>query len=94
MAFPKLMYGSEWWALTNRSLQRKYVVEMRFLKPVKGCTRLDKITNHDTKSELGIYKLNEKIQINKSNWLQPVERMEDSHCRNASWTVNNYEEGM
>jgi hypothetical protein len=48
-----------------------------FLGSVKKCTRLDKISNHDVRSEFGIYKLTEKTQINKTNWLQHVETMED-----------------
>jgi hypothetical protein len=45
-------------------------------KAVEGCNRLNGISNHDLKPELGIYKLIEKIQTNETNWLQRVERME------------------
>jgi hypothetical protein len=37
---------------------------MRILTSVKGCTGLDKISNHDIRSEFGI--LNEGIQTNKT----------------------------
>jgi hypothetical protein len=35
------------------------------------------MSNYDIRSELGIYKLTERVQMNETNWLQHVERMED-----------------
>jgi hypothetical protein len=49
-----LMYGSEIWILTNRSLQNIESAEMRFLISTKIFTRLDKISNHDIRPELGV----------------------------------------
>jgi hypothetical protein len=34
---------------------------MKYLRTVKGCTRLDQIKNKDIRKELGIFPLNEKI---------------------------------
>jgi hypothetical protein len=34
---------------------------MKYLRTVKGCTRLDQIRNEDIKNELGISPLSEKI---------------------------------
>jgi hypothetical protein len=77
MEVPTLMYGSETWIITKRSLQLVESAETRFLRSVKECSRLDKISTHGIWSELGVYKLTERIQINKINSLQHVEGKED-----------------
>ena len=43
VARPSLLYGSETWVTTTRDMTRLEAAEMRFLRCVKGCTRLDKI---------------------------------------------------
>ena len=45
LARPKLLYGSEIWVTTKRDMNRLEAAEMRFLRSVKGYTRLDKIIN-------------------------------------------------
>lgn len=52
--------------------------EVRFFRSVKGCTRLDKILNQDIRSDFGMYKSAEEIQIKPTNWLKHVERMDDN----------------
>ena len=43
VARPTLLYGSETWVITKRDMTRLEAAEMRFLRSVKGYTRLDKI---------------------------------------------------
>jgi len=43
VARPSLLYGSETWVTTKRDMTRLKAAEMRFLRSVKGYTRLDKI---------------------------------------------------
>ena len=43
VARPSLLYGSETWVTTKRDMTRLEAAEMRFLRSVKGYTRLDKI---------------------------------------------------
>ena len=43
VARPSLLYGSETWVTTTRDMTRLEAAEMRFLRSVKGYTRLDKI---------------------------------------------------
>ena len=43
VARPTLLYGSETWVTTKRTVARLEAAEMRFLRSVKGYTRLDKI---------------------------------------------------
>jgi hypothetical protein len=43
VARPTLLYGSETWVTTTRDVTRLEAVEMRFLRIVKGYTRLGEI---------------------------------------------------
>jgi hypothetical protein len=45
MAVPTLLYGSECWTMRKRDTQKLQAAEMRLLRSVKGCARLDKIRN-------------------------------------------------
>jgi hypothetical protein len=54
MAVPVLLYDSETWAPRKRDWNRIQAAEMKYLRTVKGCTRLDHIRNEDTRNELGI----------------------------------------
>jgi hypothetical protein len=56
MAVPVLLYGSETWTLRKRDWSRIQAAEMKYLRTVKGCTRLDQIRN-----ELGISPLSKKL---------------------------------
>jgi len=60
-AVPVLLYGSETWTLRKRDWNRIQAAEMKYLRTVKGCTRLDQIRNEDIRNELGISPLSEKI---------------------------------
>jgi hypothetical protein len=51
---PALLYGSETWVTTKRDTTRLEAAEMRFLRSVKGYTRLDKIRNEVIRKELEI----------------------------------------
>jgi molybdopterin-guanine dinucleotide biosynthesis protein len=44
-----LLYGSETWVTTKRDMTRLEAAEMRFLRSVKGYTRLDKIRSEVTR---------------------------------------------
>ena len=43
VARPTLLYGSETWVTTKRDMARLEAAEMRFLRCVKGYTKLDKV---------------------------------------------------
>lgn len=77
MATPVLMYGSETWTPTQTDLNKIQTAEMRFLRRVKGCSRLDHIRNQDIRNELHIYKLQEKITENREKYKEHINRMEN-----------------
>jgi len=54
VARPTLLYGSETWATTTRDMTQLEAAEMRFLRSVKGYTRLDKIRSEIIRKELEI----------------------------------------
>jgi hypothetical protein len=60
MAVPVLLYGSETWTPRKSDWNRIQAEEMKYLRTVKGCTRLDQIRNEDIRNELGISPLSEK----------------------------------
>ena len=43
VARPTVLYGSETWVTTKRDMTRLEAAEIRFLRSVKGYTRLDKM---------------------------------------------------
>jgi hypothetical protein len=60
MAVPFLLYGSETWTPRKSDWNRIQAEELKYLRTVKGCTRLDQIRNEDIRNELGISPLSEK----------------------------------
>jgi hypothetical protein len=52
--------------------------EMRFLRSVKGCTRLDKIRSEVTREELEISGIQDVRSKHKQNWINHLERMDNT----------------
>jgi hypothetical protein len=75
MAVPVLLYGSETWTLRKRDWNTIQAAEMKYLRTVKGCTRLE-IRNEDIRNELGISPLSEKIIEYRNKWKVHLQRME------------------
>jgi hypothetical protein len=64
----------------------RQAAEMRFLRSVKGCTRLDKIWNEDIRKELGVFSINDRIRRYRQDWLEHVERMKEGRVpKQALW---------
>jgi hypothetical protein len=78
MAVTVLLYGSETWTLRKRDWNRIQVAEIKYLRTIKGCTRLDQIRNEDIRNELGITPLGEK-----KNRIQ--EYMESTSAKNGTY---------
>jgi hypothetical protein len=52
---------------------------MKYLRTVKGCTRLDQMRNKNIRNELDIYPLSEKNIEYRNKWKARLQRME--HAR-------------
>lgn len=79
MVVPILTYGSETWVPSKLDRSKIQAAEMRFLRRVKGCTRLDRIRNDDVRNALNIYNLNHRIDDYKRKWREHIDRMDK--CR-------------
>jgi hypothetical protein len=75
MAVPVILYGSETWTPRKRDWNRIQVAEMKYLRTVKGCTRLDQIRNEDIRNEF-ISPLSEKIIEYRNTWKAHLQKIE------------------
>ena len=51
---------------------------MRFLKQMAGYILLDKKRSSDTRGQLGIFNINDKLTQYKINWRELIQRMDDN----------------
>jgi hypothetical protein len=78
VARPSLLYGNETWVTTIRNVTRLEAAEMRFLRSVKGYTRLDKIRSEVIRKELKISGIQDARSKHKQNWITRLERMDNT----------------
>jgi hypothetical protein len=78
VAKPTQLYGSETWETTKRDMNRLEAAEMRFLRSVKGYTRLDKIISEVIRKKLDISGTQDGRSRYKQNWINPLERTDST----------------
>jgi len=78
VARPSLLYGSETWVTTQRDMNCLEAAEVHFLRSVTGYTRLDKIRSKDIRQELEISGIQDVKLIYKENWINHLERMDNT----------------
>ena len=78
VARPTLLYGSETWVTTKRDMTGIEAAEMRFLRSVKGYTRLDKIRNKVIIKELEISGIHDVRSKYKQNWINHLDRLDNT----------------
>ena len=78
VARPTLLYGSETWVTTTRDMTGLEAAEMRFLRSVKGYTRLDKIRSEVIRKELEISGIQDVRLKYKQTWINHLERMDNT----------------
>jgi hypothetical protein len=78
MAVPVLMYGSEAWTIKKKDISRIQSAEMKFLRSVKGCTRMDHIRNEEIRTDLEMYAIQDKITEYRIRWSSHLQRMDNS----------------
>jgi hypothetical protein len=62
--------------MRKRDWNKIQVAEMKSLRTVKGCTRLDQIRSEDIRNVLGISPLSEKVIEYSNKWKAHLQRME------------------
>jgi hypothetical protein len=67
VARPTLLYGSETWVTGKGDMTCLEAAEMRFIRSVKGYTRLDKIRSEDIRKELEISRIQDVRAKYKQN---------------------------
>ena len=78
VARPSLLYGSETWVTRTRDMTRLEAAEMRFLRSVKGYTRLDKIRSEVIRKEPDISGIQDVRLKYIQNWINHLERMDNT----------------
>jgi hypothetical protein len=78
MSVPVLMYGSEAWTIKKNYISRIQSAEMKFLRSVKGCTRMDHTRNEEIRTELEMYAIQDKITEHRIRWSAHLQGMDNS----------------
>ena len=78
VARPTLLYGSETWVTTERDVTRLEAAETRFIRRVKGYTRLDKIRSEVIRKQLEISGIQDVKSKYKQNWINHLERTDNT----------------
>jgi hypothetical protein len=68
-------YGSEAWVINKRDAQKLEAAQMRFLRPLLGCTRLDHQRNSDIRQKLEVDNIVEDIKLYQKKWNWHLQRM-------------------
>jgi hypothetical protein len=77
MTAPMLMNGSETLVHSQKEMNKIQTAEMRFPRKGKVCTRLYRLRNEDTRAELNMCSINERIRGYRNRWKDHINRMED-----------------
>jgi hypothetical protein len=69
------LYGSEAWVINKRDAQKLEAVQIRFLRPLLGFTRLDHKRNSDIRKKLEVDNTVEDIKLYQKQWNCHLQRM-------------------
>ncbi|XP_031341011.1 uncharacterized protein LOC116169125 [Photinus pyralis] len=75
---PILTFGSETWNITSAIKSKVQVMEMKFLRRIKGITRYDRIRNDTIREELGVETVIQTIETQQLRWFGHLNRMDDN----------------
>lgn len=82
---PIITFGCESWVLTRRLESRLQATEMKFLRGVRGVSRLDRVRNTDIRQELGLKALTEFIEQRQLSWWGHLQRMSEDRQVKRVW---------
>ena len=73
-----LKFGSEAWVLKKGEKQRLEAAQMKFLRHLRGITKLDKEKNQRIREKPGAQNIVKEIKHYQKKWLQHVQRMDSN----------------
>jgi hypothetical protein len=76
MAVPTLLYGNEVWITNQKQQNLITLAEMKFLRSVRGCSRIDGFQNVDIKNDLNVTSIIKYIENHRERWCEHLERMD------------------
>lgn len=82
---PILTYGSETWVLNKKLESKVQSIEMKYLRTVKGITRLDRVRNVDVRNELQVKPILEHVEQRQLSWWGHLLRTEESRLARKVW---------
>ncbi|XP_072395006.1 uncharacterized protein [Diabrotica undecimpunctata] len=82
-----LTFENESWVLTKRQTSNTQAIEMKFLRRVKGVTKMDRIRNVDIRNELKMQSTLEFIEQRQLSWWSHLHRMQDIVPVRRVWEV-------
>lgn len=82
---PILTHGSETWILTETMKNKIQAVEMKYLRAVKGVTKLDRIRNQTIREELEVTSVLDIIKEKQLGWWGHLQRLEDNKPVKQVW---------
>lgn len=74
---PVLCYGCETWKLTTKTKSKIQAAEMKALRVIHRCTRLDRIRNEVIRQQMGIESVLHYVERAQLRWFGHVMRMEE-----------------
>lgn len=84
---PTLTYGHENWVMSERMKSRIQAAEMRVLRRIAGCRRIDKIENKVIRENLKVEPLLLQIEKSQMRWLGHVLRMGPERLVKKVWNA-------
>lgn len=82
---PILTYGCESWVLNRRQKNKIQAAEMRYLRRVRGVTKMDRIKNLEIRKDLKIQSVLENIEERQLGWWGHLHRMENTRQTKRIW---------
>lgn len=82
---PILTYGCESWVLTKQEKSQIGAIEMKYLRKVRGVTKLDRMRNEDIRRDLEIESIEQFIEKRQLGWWGHIQRMDNSVQVKKAW---------
>lgn len=82
---PVLTFGCETWVLTKRQKSKLQAAEMKYLRRVRGVTKIDKMRNIQIRKDLEVQSVTDFIEQRQLSWWGHLNRMESRRPVKQVW---------